>query len=60
MLTPGQFPPRLSKEGIDLPPDEVEGTAESLEALQDTLFEVVDRIERIEAHIGIEDGDTTD
>ena len=55
MLTVGRFPPRLSKEGVELPPDEVEGTAEALEAVRDTLFRLVTRIDRLESHVGIED-----
>jgi hypothetical protein len=55
VITTGQFPPRLSSKGVDLPPEDVEDTGESLQYVKQTLVEALDRIERIERHLGIDD-----
>jgi hypothetical protein len=55
MLTTGQFPPRMSKSGMDLPVDEIDETGKSLDLVQKTLVEIAERVERIEDHIDIDD-----
>jgi hypothetical protein len=55
MVWNGQFPPRISKEGSDLPAKDVKDTGASLELLQKSLRKIAERVERIEAHAGLEE-----
>jgi hypothetical protein len=56
MLWNGQFPPRISPQGADLPAEEAGDTAAALWLLQSSLDEVAERVRRMEDHLGI-DGD---
>jgi hypothetical protein len=58
MLTTGQYPPRLSKDALELPPDDVEDTGKSLQLVQESVVELAAKVERIEAKLGIEDNET--
>lgn len=55
MLTTGQFPPRMSKDAVDLSADVVDETGKSLDLVKGSVLELAERIERIEAHLGMED-----
>jgi hypothetical protein len=54
MLWNGQFPPRISTQGSDLPGEDVKETAAALELLETSLREVGERIRRIESYVGID------
>jgi hypothetical protein len=54
MLWNGQFPPRISTQGSDLPGGDVKETAAALELLETSLREIGARVRRIETHVGIE------
>jgi hypothetical protein len=54
MLWNGQFPPRISPRGSDLPSGEVGDTGGALALLQGSLREITERVRRIETHVGIE------
>jgi len=53
MLWNGQFPPRISTQGSDLPAENIRDSAASLDLLETSLREVGARIRRIEAHVGV-------
>jgi len=55
MLTTGQFPPRMPRDAVELPADEVKETGQSLDLIQQSVSELAERVERIEGHLGIED-----
>src|SRR5438477_7529921 len=52
MLWNGQFPPRISTSGSDLPAEDVTETAASLELLQSSLREIGERVRRMERYVG--------
>jgi hypothetical protein len=54
MLWNGQFPPRISTQGSDLPAEDVRDTGASLELLETSLGEITERVCRIEIHLDIE------
>ena len=54
MLWNGQFPPRISTQGSDLPPGDLKEAAVSLELLEASFREIGERVRRIESHIGID------
>jgi hypothetical protein len=54
MLWNGQFPPRISTQGSDLPAEEVRDTAAALDLLETSLLEITEQVRRIESHLGIE------
>jgi hypothetical protein len=55
MLWNGQFPPRVSTQGSDLPAGEDVGdTGAAFVLLQGLLREITERVRRIETHVGIE------
>jgi hypothetical protein len=55
MLWNGQFPPRISSRGSELPTGaEVGDTGPALALLQGSLREITERVGRIETHVGIE------
>jgi hypothetical protein len=54
MLWNGQFPPRISTKGSDLPAEEATETGASLELLQGSLRELTERVRRLESYLGIE------
>jgi hypothetical protein len=55
MLWNGQFPPRISSRGSDLPTGgEVGDTGAALALLQGSLREITERVRRMEMHVGIE------
>jgi hypothetical protein len=55
MLWNGQFPPRISTQGSDLPPGEDVGdTGAAFVLLQGLLREITERVGRLETHVGIE------
>lgn len=55
MLWNGQFPPRISTQGSDLPArEDVGDTGAAFVLLQGLLREVTERVGRIETHVGIE------
>ena len=54
MLWNGQFPPRISTQGSDLPAGEVKETGATLDLLETSLREITERVRRIESHIDIE------
>ena len=57
MLWNGQFPPRISARGADLPAEEAGDTAAALRRLlESSLGEITERVRRMEDHMGI-DGD---
>ena len=56
MLWNGQFPPRISARGADLPAEEAGDTAAALRLLESSLGELTERVRRMEDHMGI-DGD---
>jgi hypothetical protein len=55
MLWNGQFPPRISTQGSDLPGEDIEETGGALELLEASLREIGERVRRIEDSIGIDD-----
>jgi len=55
MLWNGQFPPRISTQGSDLPAGDLEEAAVSLELLEASLREIGERVSRIESHVEIND-----
>jgi hypothetical protein len=55
MLWNGQFPPRISTQGSDLPGEDVQETAAALELLETSLREMGQRIRRIESAVGIDE-----
>jgi hypothetical protein len=55
MLWNGQFPPRISTQGSDLPVEDVRNTAAALDLLETSLREMGERIRRIEGHVGIDE-----
>ena len=55
MLWNGQFPPRISTQGSDLPGEDVKETAAALELLETSLREMGDRVRRIESYVGIDE-----
>ena len=55
MLWNGQFPPRISTGGSDLPAANVRATGESLELLQRSVRDITERVDRVESYVGIED-----
>ena len=55
ILTTGQFPRRVGGEGVELPPDDLEDAAMSLELVQRTVLELAARVELIERAVGIPD-----
>ena len=54
MLWNGQFPPRISTQGSDLPAGDVKETGAALALLETSLRQITDRVGRIESHVGIE------
>jgi hypothetical protein len=54
MLWNGQFPPRISTQGSDLPAENVRDTAAALDFLETSLREITERVGRIESHVGIQ------
>jgi hypothetical protein len=55
MLWNGQFPPRISTQGSDLPGEDVKETAAALELLEMSLREMGERVRRIESYVGIDE-----
>jgi hypothetical protein len=55
MLWNGQFPPRISTQGSDLPGADVKETAAALELLEMSLREMGERVRRIESYVGIDE-----
>ena len=55
MLWNGQFPPRISTQGSDLPGGDVKETAAALELLEVSLREMGDRVRRIESYVGFDE-----
>jgi hypothetical protein len=58
ILTTGQFPPRLTREGVELPPQDVADAGRSLDLVQKTLVELAERLERVEAACGLDDDES--
>ena len=54
MLWNGQFPPRISTRGSDLPAEELRDAGASLDLLETSLSEITERVRRIESHLDIE------
>jgi hypothetical protein len=54
MLWNGQFPPRISTQGSDLPAEDVRNTAAALDFLETSLREITEQVRRIESHLEIE------
>ena len=54
MLWNGQFPPRISARGSDLPAEEVGDTGGALRLLQTSLREITERVRRVEDHVGMQ------
>jgi hypothetical protein len=54
MLWNGQFPPRVSTQGSDLPAGDVKETGAALALLETSLRQITERVERIENQVGIE------
>jgi hypothetical protein len=54
MLWNGQFPPRISTQGSDLPVEDVRNTAAALDFLETSLREITEQVRRIESHLEIE------
>jgi hypothetical protein len=54
MLWNGQFPPRISPQGSDLPAEDVRNTAAALDFLEMSLREITEQVRRIESHLEIE------
>jgi hypothetical protein len=54
MLWNGQFPPRISTQGSDLPAEDVRNTAASLDLLETSLREITKRVQQIESRVGIQ------
>ena len=54
MLAAHQFPPRIGRGEVELPEADVQDTATSLDFLTDTIEEIVDRLERLEAALRYE------
>jgi hypothetical protein len=57
MLWNGQFPPRISTQGSDLPGEDVKETAAALELLEASLRDITGRVQRMESRVGIEGGE---
>ena len=55
MLTTGQYPPRVSREGVDLPTEDVQDTGKSLELMEEALRELAERLQRVEERVGIDE-----
>jgi hypothetical protein len=55
MLWNGQFPPRISTRGSDLPAEDVKEAVASLELIETSFREIGERVRRIESHVGIEE-----
>ena len=55
MLWNGQFPPRISTQGSDLPGEDVKETAAALELLEMSLREMGERVRRIESYVGVDE-----
>jgi len=55
MLWNGQFPPRISTRGSELPGEDVQETAAALELLETSLREMGERVRRIESSVGIDE-----
>jgi hypothetical protein len=53
MLWNGQFPPRISTQGSDLPGEDIEEAGGALELLETSLREIGERVRRIEDFVGI-------
>jgi hypothetical protein len=54
MLWNGQFPPRISTRGSDLPAEELSDAGAALDLLETSLSEIIGRVRRIESHLDIE------
>ena len=54
ILWNGQFPPRISMQGSDLPAEEMSKTAAALDFLEMSLREITEQVRRIESHLEIE------
>jgi hypothetical protein len=54
MLWNGQFPPRISTQGSDLPAENVRDTGAAMDLLEASLREIAQRVERIETRVGLE------
>jgi hypothetical protein len=48
-------PPRISTQGSDLPAEDVEEAAASLELLETSFREIGERVRRIESRVGIDE-----
>jgi hypothetical protein len=63
ILTTGQFPPRMTKEGFDLTVQEVGRLGQSLEALERVVSQLVEKVEALELATGLaalDEHDSTD
>jgi hypothetical protein len=54
MLWNGQFPPRISTQGSDLPGEDIEKTGAAIELLETSLRDIGERVRRIEDWVGID------
>ena len=54
MLWNGQFPPRISTQGSDLPGEDIEEAGAAFELLESSLREIGERVGRIEGYVGID------